>query len=362
MSKALICSDLHIHAHKDRIDRLHNCVEVLNWIFEQAEEQGCDNIFFLGDLFHERDKIDVRNYLHTFECFMKHLLEDGKDVNVYLLVGNHDMYHRARWDVNSIRPFSAIPNLHVIQSPLSINIGGTKINWLPHTENPLGHLKDFQEEGVGDILLAHLAVHGALTNLFYGTKSDVIVEYDNEMTPVDVSVFDPWDMTILGHYHGAQQLSDKVEYVGSPLQLSFGEAFQKKHVIILDLDTKTKTYVENKFSPKHFIVNTQDVENEAYDLNGHFVRLTVEDTGRKDLIDIKRKIHTESQPLSLDVKKEDSRKKLESEEDLSALEDVQNVLANIEDVLEQYVQDMGVPAGLKQPHLLKIGKQCLVKK
>lgn len=361
MAKALIFSDLHLHAHKDRIDRLDNCIQVLDWIFEVAEERGCDNIFFLGDLFHERDKIDVLNYLRTFECFMKHMLEDGKDIDVFLLVGNHDMYHKTRWDVNSVRPLSALPNLHVIQSPLSVTFGDTKINWLPHTENPLEHLEVFKEEGVGDILLSHLAVHGALTNLFYGTKSDVIVEYDNDMVMVDASVFDPWDMTILGHYHGAQKLNDKVEYVGSPLQLSFGEAFQKKHVILLNLETKQKEYVENTFSPKHLIVSPDDINNEAYDLDGNFVRLAVEDTGRKDIIDIRRKVASEAKPLSFDVKKKDT-KRPEVEEDASIIEDVQSVLNNIEDVLEKYVTDKGVPEGLKKPHLMKVGKKCLVKK
>ena len=361
MSKALIFSDLHLHAHKDRIDRLQDCIKVLDWVFETAEDYKCDKIFFLGDLFHERDKIDVLNYLRTFECFMKHLLDDAKDIDVYLLVGNHDMYHKARWDVNSVRPLSAIPSLHVIQSPLTTVFENTKINWLPHTENPISHLETFKEEGVGDLLLGHLAVHGALTNLFYGTKSDVIVEYDNDMVVVDPSVFDAWDRTILGHYHGAQRLNEKVEYIGSPLQLSFGEAFQKKHVMIWDLTTKQTTYVENTFSPSHLIVSPEDIQNEAYNLDGMFVRLAVDDTGRKDLIDIKRKVANDAKPLSFDIKKKDT-KKVESEEDLTALEDVQAVLDNIEDVLEQYVKDKGVPDGMKRPHLLKIGKQCLTKR
>jgi DNA repair exonuclease SbcCD nuclease subunit len=181
------------------------------------------------------------------------------------------------------------------------------------------------------------------------------------MVVVDPNTFDAWDRTILGHYHGAQQLNEKVEYIGSPLQLSFGEAFQKKHVMIFDLDTHKKTYVENSFSPDHLIVSAEDIQNEAYNLDGKFVRLAVEDTGRKDIIDIKRKIATESKPLSFDVKKKDT-KKVESEEDLTALEDVQAVLDNIEDVLEQYVKDKGVPDGMKKPHLLKVGKQCLVKR
>jgi hypothetical protein len=95
---------------------------------------------FWAILFHERSKIDVLNYLRTFEVFMKHMIEDAADREVYLLVGNHDMYHRERWDINSIKPLSAIPGVHIVQSPMSMQLGGRKIDWLPYTENPIARL------------------------------------------------------------------------------------------------------------------------------------------------------------------------------------------------------------------------------
>lgn len=357
MTKALIFSDLHLHSHKDRIDRLDDCTKVLDWVFEQANAYGCEYIFFLGDLFHERDKIDVLNYLRTFECFLKNMADGNQEI--YLLVGNHDMYHRERWDINSVRPFSAIQGINVIQAPVSTWIRGKRIDWLPHTEDPISELDKMKEEnGAGDILMAHVAVHGAIANLFYGTKADVIVEYDNDMVPVQVDIFDDWPRTFLGHYHGAQKLSDTVEYVGSPLQLSFGEAFQKKHVIVLDLETMHREYVVNDFSPPHLIVSQSDIENEAYDLTGAFVRLATDDMGRKDLLDIQRMVQEKYKPLSFDTKKKDVKKS--EEEDISPIEDVRAVLENIEDMLGKYMLDKGVPDQLEEDHLLSWGKKCLV--
>jgi DNA repair exonuclease SbcCD nuclease subunit len=357
--KALIFSDLHLHSHKGRIDRLQDCVDVLDWVFQQAEQYKCRYVFFLGDLFHERAKIDVLNYLRTFECFMRHM--DGNIMDVFLLVGNHDMYHRERWDVNSIRPLCAIENVNIIQTPLSITLGGKRIDWLPHTENPIKELDKLKEEegGAGDILFGHVAVNGAMTNTFYGTKSDVIVEYDNDMVPVDIEVFDDWNHVFLGHYHGAQKLSDSVEYVGSPLQISFGEAFQQKHVIILDLETMEKEYVVNQFSPKHLIIKPQDVENEAYDLNGQFVRLEVEDIGKKGIADLMRQISNEADPKSLDTKEKASKKV--QEDDLESLADIQSKLQNIQDMLATYMKERGVPDGLDKDHMLKKGLECLEK-
>lgn len=358
--KALNVADLHLHAHKERVDRLHHCLDVLVWIFETAEKHDCDYIFFLGDLFHERAKIDVLNYLKTFEIFMKYMGGKHCKRDMYLLVGNHDMYHKERWDVNSVKPLTAIPRVHIVDKPTRMEIAGRKIDWMPHTDNPVKVLDEFKKAngGAGDLLLGHAAVHGAALNVFFGTKADVIVEYDNDMVPVDAAVFKDWPMTLLGHYHGSQILEHNVEYVGSPLQLSYGEAFQQKHVIVLDLETMEKEYVVNDFSPKHLLVTPQDIKDENYDLNNNFVRLTVDDLRHKELVDVKRKIITDYKVLSLDTKKKDKK----TDEDKTVIQDAKAIFADTQQMLETYIKEKGVPDGLEAARLLLAGKKCLEKK
>lgn len=352
MAKALIFADLHVHNHKGQVDRLQNCVDVLDWVFQQAKINNCEYIFFLGDLFHERSKIDVLNYLRTFEVFMKHMIDDASQRQVFLLVGNHDMYHKERWDVSSVKPLSAIPNVHIIQSPLTKEIGGCRINWLPYTNNPLEHIAKFKQE-MGDILLGHIAVHGALLNTSYGTRSDVVVEFDSDMIPVDANLFSEWKMVFLGHYHAAQKFNDKVEYVGSPLQLNFGESFQQKQIIVLDLRTLEKTYIFNDFSPKHLIVSPDDIENSAYDLNGNFIRIVVNDIGNKDLVDLKQKIIKENQVLTLDLKQRDKSAK----DDTTIIDDIQSILHNTEEVIRRYVEENNT--SLDKCLLMEVVKKCL---
>ena len=48
---------------------------------------------------------------------------------------------------------------------------------------------------------------------------------------IDISVFDDFDYTALGHIHRPQSLSEKVRYCGSPLKYSFSEAKYDKTVI-----------------------------------------------------------------------------------------------------------------------------------
>jgi hypothetical protein len=178
------------------------------------------------------------------------------------------------------------------------------------------------------------------------------------MIPVDAAVFDDWQMTLLGHYHGSQMVSDKVEYVGSPLELTFGEAFQEKHLIVLDLDTLEKKYIVNDFSPKHLIVTPKDIQDENYNLNGNFVRLTVDSMTTKELIDLKRTISQNHSVLSLDTKQKERR----VEEDQTVIQNAQAILLDIEQMLEKHMTERGVPTGLDDKKLLTIGKRCLEKK
>ena len=344
MSKALVFSDLHLHAHKDRIDRLNDCLQVLDWVFKTAVKNKCKYLFFLGDLFHERSKIDVMNYLKCFEVIMKHMIEDAADLDFYLLVGNHDMYHRTRWDVNSVKPISAIPRCHVVAQPTTMTFGESVVDWMPYTEDQIRDLdklkKSKAEAGSAyHLLLGHMAVHGAQTNLLYGLKSDVIAEFDNDMLPVDAKVFDPWRRTLLGHYHGAQHLGDKVEYIGSPLQLSYGEAFQKKHVLILNLATLKGEYVENTFSPKHLIVTTKDVEDENYTLDGNFVRVGYDDMSEIDRLNLRRKITQDHKVLSLDFRPKDKK----TEQDQTVIEESKAILVDQDKMLETYIDTTGLP-------------------
>ena len=59
MSKLLIFSDVHIHPHKRSVGRLQDCLDALEWVFKTAEEQSVDHILFLGDLFHNRQRIEI---------------------------------------------------------------------------------------------------------------------------------------------------------------------------------------------------------------------------------------------------------------------------------------------------------------
>lgn len=347
MVKALLFSDMHVHAHKDSVDRLTHCLQTLEWVFETAHEQKVQHVFFLGDLFHERAKIDVLNYLRTFEVFWKYMKKNDQ-FDLWMLIGNHDMYHQEKWDVNSVKPLTSIKNVHIVDKPTNIEVGGLKIDFCPHTENPIKEIAALKKDRSPDslkLLLGHMSVHGAKLNKLYGTKADVIVEYDNGMLPVSVDVFNGWQQVFLGHYHGAQLLSSKVEYIGSPLQLSFGEAFEDKHIVLLDLETLEKTYIKNTFSPVHYILQPDQIS--SYNLENNFIRVVVKDHDSKELIDLKREIISKNKVASLDFKAQEKK-----EHDQVIVEEAKALLHDEEELAKAFIKANA--AGLKEDKLLNM--------
>jgi DNA repair exonuclease SbcCD nuclease subunit len=352
--KILIFSDLHIHPHKKSNDRLDHCIEALDWVFKTAIERKIKNIVFLGDLFHDRQKIDVLTYQRTFEVLEKHLCNN--DLNLVLLLGNHDLWHYQKLDVSSVNPLRKLPGIKIINNPSVEEISdGTEdffFGFLPYTHNPIEDLKviekEWKEKAPKDqtkVLGGHISVDGAVWNVKYKTMSEVTIEHDGDMVRVGSDIFKKWDRVFLGHYHAEQKLDEKVEYVGSPLQLSFGESFQSKHVVVFDTNTDEREYVENTFSPKHYILKEHEIED--HDLEGHFVRLEVEDMASRQMSDIRQKLVENSKVSTLEIKQIQRREE-------HIITDATAILHKEEEMLEKYVEQANAE-GLDKEILIEIG-------
>lgn len=351
--RILVFSDLHVHPHKKSSERLDDCLEVLEWTFEVARKNDIKDIVFLGDLFHDRQKIDVLTYQKTFDVLHRNLCISTNEISLYLLLGNHDLWHYERLDVSSVNPLKTIRGVRVIDRPCVLDLGkGFRMGFLPYTHSPIEDIKKVEKEwgenkGERKVIGGHIAVDGALWNVMYNTTSDVSVEHEGDMVRVGPEIFSEWDRVFLGHYHAAQKLDDRVEYVGSPLQLSFGEAGQDKHLLIYDTEIDSISYVENEFSPKHIIIDESELDGS--DLDGNFIRLEVSDITSSRVNEIREKIVTEGRASTLEIKQ---RKSDES----NMVEDAKSIIKNQDNMIEKYVEQTA-PRTLDRSLLVNIGME-----
>lgn len=346
MPKFLLFSDIHVHPHKKSQDRLQDCLECLDWVFQTAKDHKVDAILFGGDLLHDRQKIDTLTYHKVYSILEKYQNECYK---TYLLVGNHDMWFANSWSVSSVVPFRALKNFSVIEKTDVKDIAGVNWHFIPYTHDPVTELHVLAPKITNSYLLAHLAVDGAKLNSS-GSVADVIIEHDGDMVKIERNLFSAYRRAFFGHYHSHQKLTDTVEYIGSPLQLSFGEAGDEKYVIILDSSNDSLQYIKNDFSPKHFYIKQSEIDNYSKaELQKGFVCILSDDTDdiKKDMAKVE-----ELGVASVQVKKQSKK------QDEHAILDAKQLLIDENKLLERYVEQVQ-NVELDKKKLLEIGYQVM---
>jgi DNA repair exonuclease SbcCD nuclease subunit len=346
--KFLLFSDIHVHPHKKSQSRLDDCLKALEWVFETAKKEKVDYVLFGGDLLHDRQKIDTLTYVKVYNVLKNYEKENFK---TYLVVGNHDMWFANDWSVTSVRPFGSINNFEVIAETKNLNLKG--INWffLPYTHDPISELAKCTTDVSDTYLLGHLSIDGAKLNSA-GSRADVAVEHDGDMVKISKDLFLKFKTSFFGHYHSHQKLAKNVMYIGSPLQLSYGEAGDDKFILVLDTDEDDLKYIKNTFSPVHLYLKQDELSQiNKDDLEGNFVTLLSDGTDDKNLKKNMELIN-ESGASTVQVKK------VSKVADEHAIQDAKALLASEDKLLERYVEQIQ-DLQLNKQQLIKVGQSIM---
>ena len=270
--RILIVSDLHAdnYSQFSRLTkfgincRLQDCLDSIGNLKELAEQTEASCIFFLGDLFNSRTSISIDVYYLVF----REIEKLAKDIDIYLLVGNHDQFLR-KGDIYSTYPLSSI--CQVISEPTVLNLDDSKFVCLPFREDHKELLR-FIEAHEGDYLFAHLGLSGAKV----GPTEYKVKE---ALNPEDIKP-EKFKWVILGHYHKFQRLGDNIVYVGSMLQHNFGERDEDKFALILD--TKTERLQRVRLEGPRFLQITPNELDER--VNGNYVKIICKEKEREEVL------------------------------------------------------------------------------
>ncbi len=93
--------------------RVHNddCEEFIHWFIQQAKAHNCETCIFLGDWHHHRSATNVSTMNYTVSN-MERLGQAFEDV--YVIMGNHDLFYRDKREINSMEYIRNIPNIQII--------------------------------------------------------------------------------------------------------------------------------------------------------------------------------------------------------------------------------------------------------
>lgn len=232
--KIAILGDLHIGMRKDSL-KFHKHAEKFysNVFFPYLKENKIDTVIQLGDLFDNRKSINPLSVDESKRYFFSHFL--SKELKMYTLLGNHDIYWRESLKVNT--PSQVIGeeyNIVIVDKPSTIVLDNTPIDLIPWMceENREACLS-FMDSSCSDICMGHFEISGF--PMYRGMDS-----HDG----MDCNVFRQYSTVLSGHFH-TQSAGGNIQYVGTPYEITWEDYADPRGFHVMDTETGKILFVPN---------------------------------------------------------------------------------------------------------------------
>ncbi|MCB5260511.1 MAG: exonuclease SbcCD subunit D C-terminal domain-containing protein [Candidatus Cloacimonetes bacterium] len=168
-----------------------------------------------------------------------------------------------------------------------------------------------------------------------------------------------FNYTALGHLHIPQKVNklDTIRYSGSPLPMGFGEAKQKKRVLIVDIDHDTTTVKQIEvpvFQPIESIQGDwEDIYNRITDLSveNTNVWLEIVYTGDEIISDLQNRLSMSIEDTPLEIIRVKNNLVIERALEQVSIEDSLDSLSEI-DVFERCLSDHNIPEEQRQDMMI----------
>jgi len=225
--KIIITSDIHCGYS----GRLNDILWSLGTMYKYATNNGIKEIIILGDLFHNREHISIDVLNAVFSFFESHC-----EVEWIAFPGNHDMFLKESWAINSLKPLK--PYVNVINSISLFELYERRFIVIPfiYMEREYMEVLKFIESSYDeeDTILTHVGVCGAINNSCFMLKNWSVVNFN------DVK----FKRVFAGHYHIHQMINNKVCYPGSPLPFRFDDGMVKHGFVVFDVNDMSVEFVD----------------------------------------------------------------------------------------------------------------------
>jgi len=223
-----IFSDIQFHLNKNKSIMLEDRrsswfklqLDITRGILEEAVKAKVDYVLHNGDLFEDKDKIDVVVYNEVFSLFSEF---KEKGLKFIFNVGNHDKLSVL---LSSLKPFSVLGE--VCSHTRDFEFESERLRVIPYGQ-VIGNLSipDTSKKNI-------LATHEDISELTLGP-----LDFKSK-SRLKKQIFTNWDIVFNGHIHKPQTL-DNIVNIGSPLIQDWGEKGENKRYIIYNSDSGIKS-------------------------------------------------------------------------------------------------------------------------
>lgn len=347
------------HLDKDNIETKKG---LISQICDEMDILGIDDLYCLGDIFEDRKAQPLIN-LDGFDEILDLIEKRKKRLKAF--PGNHDKtsYLSEKSFLNQFRfhhnfdlysCYSAenqgLPIMfHYI--PYFDENSGLYLKYLnlaiKEIDNYNSHISEDLKKDCAykNILLTHVSIDGVHNN-----------DYNVVQNDIKQSLFEKFDLVLVGHYHDRSEVGKNIKYIGSLNQTNFGEDEDKGFVILYDdlsleyrnLEFKKYKKIEINLKEKSF----KQIDTLLNEYSNSKDKIRFEFIGDKE--ELKILDDNKFKSVGIDVKK----KQLELENGI--IEAAQNQFVSF--TKTDIINEFGDFCKLKKIKDVKYGKDLLLKK
>lgn len=262
--KVALITDSHFGARKGS-QIFHDAFEKFysETFFPTLDEHNITAVIHLGDIFDVRKGIDYWSLDWAKRVFFDEC--ERRNIDLRLIVGNHDIYYKNDLSLNSTMNLDKYPNVTVYDSPQTDYVMCEQLFFIPWVcENNVEEFTKQLKDTSAKYCLGHLELAG-----FYANK-DYMSQHG-----MDSSIFSKFDRVMSGHYH-KRSSNGNVNYLGNPYQIYWNDEGETRGFHLFDLDTGELEFIPNPNKMFHKIYLNEKTKVNVEDYRDTYVKIIVE--------------------------------------------------------------------------------------
>tara|TARA_R100001015_G_C4635340_1_gene204757 strand:- start:10700 stop:13846 length:3147 start_codon:yes stop_codon:yes gene_type:complete len=325
LEKVLHVADIHIRNYQ----RHKEYRKVFRQLYKQVDRLPKNSIVYVGgDIVHSKTDISPELIKLTTE-FLKNLADRRHTI---VITGNHDANLNNSSRLDSLSPMIeslAHPQLHYLKDSAVHEIAGTHFVVFSIFDDPQTFIKASSFDAETKVALFHGALDMSYTDTGYKVESD----------DLKISMFDGYDMVMLGDIHKRQFYNkDKtILQVGSLIQQNFGESFENHGCAIWNVDTRKADFVDFENVHGFYTIDVKNGKLPNIDNIPKYprVRIRTENTTQAQLKTIIKEIKSKCRTTDIVIIKND-KLNAQNKTTRSITRDIRDVQYQNE-LLEEYI-------------------------
>jgi len=263
-----------------------------------------------------------------------------RDVRLYALLGNHDIFYRNTLKINSPSLLlSEYDNIHLIDEPVQIqfrNLVADLIPWI--CEENEKEVSEFIENSKSDICFGHFELAGFEMdrgNFCHGG--------------MDAALLSKYERVISGHFHHKSERGN-ITYTGVPYQMTWADWNDPKGFHALDTETRELEFIPNPHEIYMKIAYNDDnlffdeVANGDYSaFTGKYLKVVVEKKSNSFLFETLIEAINKANPIDVTIVEDFSDTSLIDANGDGVIDQADDTMAIIDKVVETMEIDLQKP-------------------